>query len=105
MILIKPNVYKAINQYKDYLTKEGLTTKPRAIEKRKLLFQALYNNLGGMVSHRISPYKSLGAQEGYKLYVYKDPKSKSQWGFAYQLFNDNNVIVYEMKNMKLMKEK
>ena len=40
--------------------------------------------------------------EGCLLYVYKDPKSKTQWGFAYKRFDDN-AIVYYMKNLKLVK--
>ena len=42
--------------------------------------------------------------EGCLLYVYKDSKSKTQWGFAYKYFEENNVIVYYMKNLKLAKD-
>lgn len=34
----------------------------------------------------------------------KDPKSKTQWGFAYEKFENGNVIVHAMTNMKLIKE-
>jgi hypothetical protein len=104
MILIVGEVYKTIEQYCDYLTNEGLTSKPRAIEKKNLMIQALNCNLGGIVTHRLSPYKELGNEERCLLYVYKDSKSKSQWGFAYKRFDENNVIVYYMRNLKLVKE-
>ena len=104
MILIVEEVYKAIEQYCDYLTNEGLTSKPRAIEKKNLMIQAIYCNLGGIVTHRLSPYKELGNEERCLLYVYKDSKSKSQWGFAYKRFDENNVIVYFMRNLKLVRD-
>ena len=104
MTLIKPNVYKIIDNYTQYLINEGLTSNLRANQKRMEIIQAVYSNLGGMVTHRMSPYKELGQNEGCLLYVYKDPKSKTQWGFAYKRFNDNNTIVYYMRNLKLVKD-
>ena len=103
MILIKPNIYKILKQYREYLFEEGLTSKERAKEKVDLIFQALNCNLGGIVTHRLSPYKELGNDKRCLLYVYKDSKSKSQWGFAYKRFDENNVIVYYMRNLKLVK--
>lgn len=38
------------------------------------------------------------------MYVYKDIKSKTQWGFAYKRFDKRNVIVYYMRNLKLVKD-
>ena len=105
MILIKPFVKALIDDYVNYLINEGLTSQERAFEKKGLMIQALDSNLGGMITHRPSLYKELGKAEGCLLYVYKDPKSKTQWGFAYKLFDDNNVIVYYMRNLKLVKEK
>ena len=102
MILIKPNVYQVIDDYTNYLINEGLTTNTRANQKRMNIIQSIYSNLGGMVTHRPSPYKELGKDEGCLLYVYKDSKSKTQWGFSYKRFNENNVIVYYMKNLKLV---
>ena len=105
MILIKPNVYKILEQYREYLIQEGLTSKARAKQKVDLIFQAINDNLGGMITHRPSPYKELGKDMDCLLYVYKDPKSKTQWGFAYKLFDEDNVIVYYMRNLKLVIEK
>jgi hypothetical protein len=68
------------------------------------IIHAIYSNLGGIVTHRVSPYKELGKSEDCLLYVYKDPKSRTQWGFAYKQFHDDNVIVYYMKNLKLIKD-
>ena len=105
MILIKPGVYNILNQYHDYLVKESLTSKRRAREKKNLIIQALHERLGGIVRYRFSAYQSFGAPEGYRLYVYKDPKSKTQWGFIHQEFYEDgylNVIVYDMKNMLLV---
>ena len=104
MILIKPNVYIVIDEYTQYLISEGLTSQTRAFEKKKLIIQSIHSNLGGIVTHRLSPYRDLGKIEGCLLYVYKDPKSKTQWGIAYKRF-DNNAIVYYIKNLKLVKEK
>ena len=102
MLLIGEEVYKTLKQYCDYLINKGLTSKPRAIEKKNRMIEAIYNNLGGIVTHRLSPYKELGNAENCLLYVYKDPKSKSQWGFAYKRFDESNVIVYYMRNLKLV---
>ena len=106
MILIKPNVYNVIDKYTRYLINEGLTSQARAIEKKNLILQALYKNLGGIRSFPFSQYKSFGASQNHRLYVYKDPKSKTQWGFTHKEFNDRdgnmNVIIYNMKNMKLV---
>ena len=102
MILIRPNVYKIIDEYTKYLINEGLTSQTRALEKKSLIIQAINSNLGGIVTHRLSPYTELGNDAACLLYVYKDPKSKTQWGFAYKRF-DNNAIVYYMKNLKLVK--
>ena len=79
--------------------------KTRANQKKKEMIQAINSNLGGIVSYRFSPYKGLGKDEDCRLYVYKDSKSRTQWGFGHKEFYDNNVIVYHMKNMKLLKEK
>ena len=104
MISISDNVYKIINDYVRYLVNEGITSLSRALEKKNLMIQSINSNLGGIVTHRPSPYKELGRDEGCLLYVYKDLKSKTQWGFAYKYFDENNVIVYYMKNLKLIKE-
>ena len=104
MIVIVEGVYKILKYYREYLIQEGLTSKERAKEKVDLILQALNCNLGGIVTHRLSPYKELGNKERCLLYVYKDSKSKSQWGFAYKRFDENNVIVYYMRNLKLVKE-
>ena len=103
MIIISVDVYKVIDEYTQYIINEGLTSKQRGNQKRKEILQAINSNLNGMVTHRSSPYKELGNDEGCLLYVYKDTKSKTQWGFAYKRFNENNVIVYYMKNLKLVK--
>ena len=105
MILVKPNVKALIDEYTKYLINEGLTSQARALEKKNLIIQAISLNLGGMVTHRSSPYKKLGKNEECLLYVYKDPKSKTQWGFAYKRFDENNVIVYYVRNLKLVSER
>ena len=104
MILIKPNVYKVLDVYSEYLIEEGLTSKERANQKVDLILQALNKNLGGIRRFPFSQYKSFGAPQGFRLYVYKDIKSKAQWGFTHQEFGDGNVIIYNMKNMKLVTE-
>jgi len=93
MILIKPNVNALIDDYVNYLINEGVTSQARAFEKKNLMIQSIHSNLGGIVTHRPSSYKELGKDEGCLLYVYKDSKSKTQWGFSYKRFNENNVIV------------
>jgi len=103
MIIISDAVINLISDYANYLFSEGITSKARALEKKNLMIRAIYSNLGGMLTHRLSPYKELGYDERYLLYVYKDPKSKTQWGFAYKRFDENNVIVYYMKNLKLVR--
>ena len=108
MILIKPYVKTLIDDYVNYLINEGITSKERASEKKNLMIQAINNNLGGIRSFPFSQYKSFGAPQGHRLYVYKDPKSKTQWGFTHQEFDDENdninVIIYNMRNMKLVTE-
>ena len=105
MIIISKNVYQIIDNYTNYLINEGLTTNERANEKRKNIIQSIHSNLGGIVTHRLSPYKELGKDERCLLYVYKDAKSKTQWGLAYRRFDGNNVIVYYMRNLKLITTK
>ncbi|MCL1937009.1 MAG: hypothetical protein FWF52_01260 [Candidatus Azobacteroides sp.] len=105
MILLKSHVKALIDDYVKYLISEGITSKERAFKKKNQMIQALNSNLGGMLTHRPSPYKELGKKEDCLLYVYKDPKSKTQWGFAYKRFDQNNVIVYYIKNLKLVKER
>ena len=104
MIIIKPEVNAIIDDYVNYLINEGETSQMRAFNKKDLMIQALNKNLGGILTHRPSTYKDLGRDEGCRLYVYVDPKSKTQWGFAHKVDEDNNVIIYYMKNMKLVKE-
>jgi len=103
MIIISDIVNALIDDYVNYLINEGITSQTRAFEKKNLMIQSINFNLTGIVTHRLSPYKELGKNEGYLLYVYKDPKSKTQWGFAYKRFDEDNVIVYHMKNLKLVK--
>jgi hypothetical protein len=104
MIIISQDVYIAIDEYTEYLINEGLASQTRANQKRAEIILAINKNLGGMFTHRPSPYKALGRNDGCRLYVYKDPKSKTQWGFAYKWFNGDNVIVYYMRNLKLINE-
>ena len=103
MILIKPDVNNVIDNYVSYLINEGVTSQKRAFEKKDLMMQAINSNLGGILTHRSSPYEKLGKDKGCLLYVYKDRKSKTQWGFAYKQFDENNVIVYFMRNLKLVR--
>ena len=106
MILLKPKVKALIDNYVYYLIKEGITSQTRAFEKKNFMIHALNINLGGIiVTHRQSPYKELGSEESCLLYVFKDSKTKSQWGFAYKRFDEHNVIVYNMKNLKLIRER
>ena len=102
MIIISEVVYDEIDDYVNYLISSGETTQKRAFVKRDLMIHALRSSLGSIVTHRLSPYVELGNDTGCLLYVYKDPKSKTQWGFAYKRF-DNHAIVYYMKNLKLVK--
>jgi hypothetical protein len=102
-INISQNIIDSLDEYSKYLFNMGLTSQKRAFEKRDLIVNAIYNNLGGLVSHRLSPYTRLGKDLGCRLYVYTDPKSKTQWGFAYKI-NKGNIIVYLMKNMQLVGE-
>ena len=67
------------------------------------MIQAINSYLGGFVNYRLSPYKELGKEKGCRLYVYKDNKSKTQWGFAYKELDNNSVIVLYMKNLKLIR--
>ena len=103
MIIISDSVNNIIDDYVYYLINEGITSQKRACEKRDSMIQALNFNIGGIVTHRRSLYKELGRNMGCLLYVYKDPKSKIQWGFAYKQFDNHNVIVHYMKNLKLVK--
>jgi hypothetical protein len=104
MIIISDVVYALINDYVNYLINEDITSQARAFEKKNLMIKGIHSNLGGIITHRLSPYEELGSEERCLIYVYKDPKSKTQWGFAYKRFDENNVIVYYMRNLKLVKD-
>ena len=105
MIIISDIINALIDDYVNYLINEGITSQKRAFEKKELMIQSIHSNLGGIVTHRLSPYKELGKDERCLLYVYKDAKSKTQWGLAYRRFDGNNVIVYYMRNLKLITTK
>ena len=106
MIIISDDVNNLIDDYVNYLISEDITSQKRAYEKRDLMIQSLKKSLGGIVIHRLSIFDSFGKTEGYRLYIYTDTKSKSRWAFTYQRFEEKdgnaNVIVYGMKNSKLM---
>ena len=104
MIIISDVVKALIDDYVNYLINEGITSQERAFEKKNRMIQTINSNLGGIIRHRPSPYKELGRNEACLLYVYKDPKSKTQWGFAYEEFDNDNVIVHYMRNLKLVKD-
>ncbi len=104
MVIINKSVYKNIRRYTRYIIKENLCSEQRAIEKVTLMIRSLIQGLSGCVTHRLSPYKKFGNPQGYRLYVYKDPKSKTQWGFAYEKLVNGDIIVHGMKNMQLIKE-
>jgi len=103
MIIIGQNVLDIIDEYVQYLIREGLTSSNRAKQKKMEMVHAVNSNLGGILNHRLSPYRELGKAEHCRLYVYKDPKSKTQWGFAYKQYGGDNVIVYHMRNLKLIR--
>lgn len=104
MVIIDSSIYRKLDDYIAYIVRENQCSRDRAKQKVMDILQSLENNLGGIVTHRISPYKQFGNPQGYRLFVYKDPKSKTQWGFAYEKFENGNVIVHAMTNMKLIKE-
>lgn len=104
MVIFDKSVYKSIRRYSKYILKENLCSVERTIEKVTLMVRTVMTDLNSCVSYRISPYKQFGNPQGYRLYVYKDPHSKSQWGFAHQRFDDGNIIVRGMINMKLIRE-
>ena len=104
MVIIDSCVYRKLDDYVAYIVRENQCSRDRAKQKVLDILQSLENNLGSIATHRLSPYKQFGKPQGYRLYVYKDPKSKAQWGFAYEKFENGNVIVHAMTNMKLIKE-
>ena len=101
-------LHSVIEHGKREFSKNGITTD--SIEgfwghfKRMVFGTYHFVSRDRCVSYRISPYKQFGNPQGYRLYVYKAPLSKSQWGFAHQRFDDGNIIVRGMINMKLIRE-
>ena len=75
MIIISYDIYEILEQYEDCLVNEYCKTKEKAKEKKNRIIQSIHNNLGGILTHRASPYRLLGKNEGCLLYVYKDVKS------------------------------
>jgi hypothetical protein len=59
MIIVSDVVNAVIDDYVDYLIREGITSQLRAYEKKNLMIQAIDNNLCGIVNHRPSPYKGI----------------------------------------------
>ena len=104
MVIFDKCVYKRIRSYSKYIVKENMCSIERTIEKVTTMIRTVIKDIDSNVTYRISPYKQFGNPQGYHLYVYKDRCSKSQWGFAYQRFDDGNIIVRGMTNMKLIKE-
>ena len=104
MIIVSTNVHKTIFRYASYLIQESMCSYERTIEKIDSMYNDIMQNIGGIITHRISPYKQFGNPQGYRLYVYKDSRSKSQWGFAYEKLPNGDVVICGMTNMKLIKE-
>ena len=103
-IVISKNVLASLDKYSKYLVKMGYKEKTRAIEKKNMIINAVYNGLApvanGVQKHNLSPYKGLGRDRGCLLFTYTDKKSTTQWGFAYKIFEKNVVVLY-MQNMQL----
>ena len=59
-----------------------------------VIYNDISKYLGGIVTHRISPYKQFGNPQGHRLYVYKDSRSKSQWEFAYEKQPGGDVVIW-----------
>ena len=55
------------------------------------------------VSTYILLHKQFGNPQGYRLYVHKDSRSHSQWGFAYKKLPSGDVVIWGMTNMKLIR--
>jgi len=106
MKIISDNIYESLEQYEYCLVNDCryAKTKDGARKKKNSIIKSIHDNLGGIVTHMRSDRRDLGMGEGYRKYVYTDPDSKTQWGFAYELFDDGNVIVHKMMNMSLVKE-
>ena len=104
MVTFDKCVYKRIRKYSKYIVKENLCSIERTIEKVTTMIRTVIKDIDGGVIYRLSLYKQFGNPQGYRLYVYKDPRSKSQWGFAYEKLPNGDVVICGMTNMKLIKE-
>ena len=60
MVIIDSSIYWKLDDYIAYIVRENQCSRDRAKQKVMDILQSLENNLGGIVTHRISPYKQFG---------------------------------------------
>lgn len=93
MVSIDLKVYEKIEDYLTYILCNGLCSLQRAKEKSLMIFQKLHSlDNPNYTSHVVSTHPSFGKKEGYLYGFFKDKKSKTQWNYLYERFEEDGEI-------------
>lgn len=100
MVSISSKVRDKIQDYVIYITSNFLCSKNTAEIKKQNIFKEL-NSLDNphLERHVVSTHHSFGKKEGYLYGFFKDKKSKAQWNYLYERFEEDGeikVIVHDI---------
>lgn len=99
MVYYELPVLDRIHEFVTYVISNGLCSSTRAKEKMQALMLHLQRLDKGICMDKPSTHRSFGKKEGYLYGFFKDRKSKTQWNYLYERFEDNgniNVIVHDL---------
>ena len=99
MVIIEDQIWNKIDEYITHIIGEGYCTPIRAKEKLQTLLLHLHKLDKGICTDTPSTHRSFGKKEGYLYGFFKDKKSKAQWNYLYERFDEDgkiNVIVHDL---------
>ena len=92
MVYYTEDVHNKISEYLTYILGNDLCSLQRAKEKSLAIFQKLNSLDGPICTDNISTHRSFGKKEGYLYGFFKDKKSKAQWNYLYERFEEDGEI-------------
>lgn len=100
MVIIEDQVWNKIDEFLQYVSFKKLCSLDRAKEKMQALLLHLQTLDKSICTDSPSNHRSFGKREGYLYGFFKDKKSKAQWNYLYERFEDEdgsiNVIVHDL---------
>lgn len=92
MVSIDATVYAKIEVYLTHILGNGLCSFQKAKEKSLMIFQKLHSLDGKFCNDKPSTHSSFGKRQGYLYGFFKDKKSKTQWNYLYERFEEDGEI-------------